>query len=59
MNVKPLALLMLALSAVSTLVLIDVLAQPTANRDDTAAIWLAGSTSVLLLLGSLVEQLRK
>ena len=59
MNVKPLALLMLALSAISTLVLLDALVQPYANRDETAVVWLAGSTSVLLILGSLVEQLRK
>jgi hypothetical protein len=61
MNVKPLALLMLALSAVSTLVLLDLLTltHSSPSHDPAPAIWLAGTTSVLLLLGSLVEQVRK
>lgn len=63
MNVRPLALLMLALSAVSGYVLfqmVDRLPESVpAGTDPLPAIYLAGSTTLLLLFGSLVAQLRR
>lgn len=63
MNVRPLALLMLALSAVSGYVLFQMVdrlpeAAP-AGTDPLPAICLAGSTTLMLLFGSLVAQLRR
>lgn len=63
MNVKPLALLMLALSAVSGYTLLQMVARLPesipAGTDPFPAIYLAGMTTLMLLFGSLVEQVRK
>ena len=63
MNVRPLALLMLALSAVSGYVLLQMIDRlpesVPVGTDPLPAIYLAGMTTLMLLFGSLVAQLRR
>jgi len=63
MNVKPIALLMLLLSAVSLAGLLSMLSRlpeaAAAGTDMGPALVLAGTTTLLCLLGSLVAQIQK
>ena len=60
MRVKPLALLQLALSGVSTWVWVNMVNRlpdtVAAGQDPVPALWFVGTTSLLLIFGALVAQ---
>lgn len=60
MHVKPLALLQLVLSGVSTLVWLNIVSRlpeiTAAGQDPAPALWFVGATSLLLVFGALVAQ---
>lgn len=60
MHVKPLALLQLVLSGISTWVWVNMASRlpetVAAGQDPVPALWFVGATSLLLIFGALVAQ---